>query len=199
MARKIVQIVEIDFDVCSLTWGQGACGAAFSSATRHKCFNTFPTCTFRQAYSKTTRTLRFIEPSYAVKGGEYIPCLKSCGGYEQEVNIAGYASNIGALGRRASVQVNLIDFTDRGTLTDKYWSERMSGAAQADGIGYDPMDAGTFFSKLKAQNSNYSGRPLRVIQAHYDDAGQLVYDKIRAYVMSEWKGPDSNGYVTIVA
>lgn len=197
--RRIVQLVEIDLDTCSLTWGQGACGASFGGSTRHKCFNTFPTCTFRQAYSKSFKTLRFIEPSYALKGGDYIPCLKSTGGYEQEVNIAGYTSNIGSLGVRASVQVNLIDFTDRGTSTDKYWSERMSGAAQSDGVGYDPMDSGTFFGKLKAQNTNYSGRPLRVIQAHYDDNNQLVYDKVRAYVMSEWKGPDSNGNVTIVA
>lgn len=197
--HKIVQIVEIDLDTCGRTFGVGACGATLNPANKSKCFNTFPTCSFKQAFQKQSRTLRFIEPSYAVKSGDYIPCLKSVGGYEQIVNIAGYAANIGSLGSRASVQVNLVDFADRGVLTDKYWSERMSGAAQFGGAGYDPMDAGTFFGKLKAQNINYSGRPLRVIQAHYDDAGQLVNDKVRSYVMAEWKGPDSNGSVTIVA
>lgn len=197
--RKIVNIVEIDLDTCTRTWGQGACGASFTPGVGNKCFNTFPTCTFKQAYNKSIKTLRFIEPSYARKGGNYIPCLKSVGGYEQEVNIAGFAPNIGSLGRRASVNVNLIDFTDRGVDTDKYWSERMSGAAQSSGQGYDPLDYGTFFSKLKARNTNYAGRPLRVIQAHYADDGSLVYDKVRAYVMSEIRGPDNDGNVTIVA
>lgn len=197
--ERIVQIVEIDIDTCSRTWGVSPCMAAFGSGVVRKCYNTFATCQYKQAYNKTVNTLRFIEPSYSVKNGNYIPALVSVGGYAQEVNIAGYASNIGGLGKRASIDITLLDFTDRDTLTDKYWSQRMDGTAQTDEPGYDPITRGTFWTKFKARNPNYAGRPLRVIQAHYDASGALVYDRVRNYVMDSIKGPGNSGRVTITA
>lgn len=199
--RDIVQVVEIDIDHCGRTFGSAPCLAALNSANQHKCFNTFGTCSYTQAYQKQTLTLKFVEASFPIKGGDYIPALISAGGYEQEVNIAGYGTGskyVGGLGVRASVKVVIADFPDRGVTTDKYWSERISGAAQI-GAGYDPIDRGTFWTKFKARNPNYAGRPLRVIQAHYDVAGGLVYDKVRSYVMDEFSGPDDNGRVTITA
>lgn len=193
--RDIIQVVEIDIDYCGRTFGVGACGASLSANNPRKCYNTFGTCAFTQAYQKQSITLKFCEGSYPVKG--YIPALISVGGYEQEINIAGYTSNIGGLGRRATIDVKLRDFPTRDTETDKYWEERISGAAQLDEPGYDPIDRGSFWTKFKARNPNYAGRSLRIIQAHYDDMGGLVYDKIRSYVMDEFVGPDDRGDVTI--
>lgn len=195
--ERIVQIVEIDIDTCSRTWGVSPCMAEFSTLNVRKCYNTFSTCQYKQAYNKAVNTLRFIDPSYSVKNGNYIPALVSVGGYSQEVNIAGYSSNVGGLGKRASIDITLLDFTDRDTLTDKYWSQRMDGTAQTDEPGYDPITRGTFWTKFKARNPNYAGRPCRVIQAHYDASGALVYDKIRNYVMDHIKGPGNSGRVTI--
>ena len=197
--RKILQIVEIDIDTCGRTFGVAPCGAVLSASNPNKCYNTFQTCSFKSAFQRQSMTLKFCEASYPIKGGEYIPVLKSVGGYEQEVNIAGYNPNLGGIGRRASVKVVLHDFPTRDTETDKYWSERISGAAQV-GAGYDPIDRGSFWTKFKARNPNYAGRVLRVIQAHYNDAGGVVYDTIRTYVMDEIAGPDSSGEsVTITA
>lgn len=195
--ERIVQVVEIDVDSCTEAFGVSPCMAALGGVVLRKCYNTFDTCVYKQAYNKGVRTLRFIEPSYSVKSGNYIPALVSVGGYSQEVNIAGYSANVGGLGKRASIDITLLDFTDRDTLLDPYWSQRMTGAAQLDGVGYDPMTRGTFWTKFKARNPNYAGRPCRVIQAHYDAAGGLVYDKVRNYVMDHIKGPGNSGRVVI--
>lgn len=197
--NKPIQVVEIDFDYCGLTFGVGACGASLTAATPRKCYNTFGTCVYTQAYQRQSRTIKFCEPTFPLKGGEYIPALTSVGGYEQEVNIAGYTSNIGGLGVRASVSVTLRDFPTRDVETDKYWSERISGVAQIDEPGYDPIDRGSFWTKFKARIPNYAGRSLRVIQGHIDEAGQFVADKTRHYVMDEFTGPNDSGEVTIKA
>lgn len=196
---RLCTVVEIDIDTCTRTWGVSPCTAAFGGSVIRKCYNTFPTCVAIPAYQKATKTIRFCEVSYPIKNGNYIPALISVGGREQEVNIAGYKSNIGSLGQRASVSVNIKDFTDRDTLLDPYWSERMSGAAQADGIGYDPMDRGSFWTKFKARNPNYAGRALRVIQGRVSDTGDFIPGITRAYVMTEMKGPGNSGQITITA
>lgn len=197
--RNICQVVELDVDYCTITWGVAPCMAEFGLNTVRKCYNTFGTCAYTQAYDKGVKTLRFCEPTFTIKDGNYIPSLVSVGGYEQEVNIAGYSENIGALGKRAAVSVTFRDHPSRDTLTDKYWSERMDGTAQTNEGGYDPIDRGSFWTKFKARNPNYAGRPLRVIQGYIDETGSFVAVKTRAYVMDELKGPDRSGNVTITA
>lgn len=196
--REIVQIVEIDIDQCTRTWGVGACTAVLSAADPSKCFNSFQTCPVRSIYNKGVSTLRFVKPTFPIVGGNYIPALVSVSGREQQVNISGYAKEVKGLGQRATVDVVFNDFTYSDVLTDKYWDQRVTGAAQFDGVGYNPKDFGTFWSKFKARNPNYAGRALRVIQAHLE-SGVLVYDKVRHYVMSEFVGPSDGGNVTIKA
>lgn len=196
--RETIQVVEIDIDYCGQTWGVSPCQAAYTLDVGHKCFNTFYTCQYRQAYTKTVKTLRFCSSSYGVRDGNYYPVLKSVSGREQEVNIAGFSKEDWGLGRRASVRIEMADFADRDVLTDKYWGERMSGSAQQSGIGYDPMERGSFWTKFRARNPNYAGRPLRVIEAHFADDGTLVYDQVRHYVMDNISAASSNG-VTITA
>lgn len=196
--RNIVQIVEIDIDFCTLTWGDSPCTAALSASYPHKCFNSFQTCAVRSVFNKGVKTLRFVQPTFPIKDGNYIPALVSVTGREQQVNIAGYAKEASGIGIRASVDVVFNDFPYNDVLTDKYWQERQTGAAQLDVIGYKPESFGTFWGKFKSRNPNYVDRPLRVIQAHLDGE-TLVYDVVRHYVMSEIRGPDSGGKTTIVA
>jgi len=196
--REIVQSVEIDIDYCALTFGVGACPASMTGGVMRKCYNTFDTCTAKQAFTKSTLTLRFIEPTFPMKAGQYIPALVGVGGYDQEVNIAGYSPNIGGLGKRASVSVTIEDFPSRDILTDKYWQGRMGGNAQIDEPGYDPLDRGSFWSKFKSRNPNYAGRKMRVIQGYMNDARTAVIPiKTRTYIMSEIKGPGDTGKVVI--
>ena len=197
--NKIVMICEIDFDFCTLDFGVAPCLAELGGVAVRKCFNTYQTCQFKQYYTKGNNTLRFIEASYPVKDGNYIPALVKVGGYEQEVNIAGFSDKIGGLGVRASVSVTFRDFPSRDTLTDKYFAGRMDGTAQIDEGSYDPIDRGSFWTKFKSRVPNYAGRALRVKQAHYDAAGAIVVDKTRHYVMDEMIGPDGSGNVTIKA
>lgn len=135
--------------------------ASLSIGNQHKCYNAWGSCQYYQAFNKGVKTIRFCNDTYRIAGGEYIPCLRSVTGYEQEVNISGYKDTLEGMGRRARISVVMMDFTDRGVTVDKYWQQRMSGAAQYSGIGYDPVDRGTFWSKFKARNPNYAGRPLR--------------------------------------
>ena len=196
---RIVTVVEIDIDYCGLTFGMGTCPASLGEINPRKCYNTFPTCKAKSAYSKTVKTLKFCESTYPIKNGNYIPALVSVGGREQEVNIAGFKSNIGALGTRASVNVVFNDFPDRDTLTDKYWAGRMDGTAQIDEPPYDPIERGSFWTKFKSRNTNYAGRELRVFHGVINDYGDFVPSYSRAYVMTELTGPGSSGSVTIVA
>lgn len=199
MDNKIFRLVEIDIDQCTREFGVGACLAAFGPGVVRKCYNSFPTCQFKQYYNKGVNTLRFVESSYPIKGGNYIPALVKVGGYEQEVNIAGFSDKIGGLGVRASVSVTFRDFPSRDTLTDKYFAGRMDGTAQTDEGPYDPLSRGSFWTKFKARNPNYAGRPLRVIWGYYDDDGLPVAERTRHYVMDELAGPDASGNVTIKA
>ena len=199
MDKRIFRAVEIDIDQCTLEFGVGDCPAVLGGNVVRKCYNSFGTCPVKQAYVKGVNTLRFVEPSYPVKTGNYIPLLVKVGGYEQEVNIAGFSDKIGGLGVRAAVNVTLRDMPIRDTLTDKYFAGRMDGTAQIDEGPYDPMDRGSFWTKFKARNPNYAGRPLRVIWGYYDAVGVPVIERTRHYVMESMVGPDKSGNVTIKA
>jgi len=198
-AKKYMNWVEIDQDFCNLNWGVAPCLASFSTANPRKCYNTYQTCTYTQAYDRGNKTLRFVMASYPVKSGNYIPALVSVGGREQEVNIAGFSDKMGGLGVRGAISVVLRDFPSRDTLTDPYFAERMDGTAQTDEPGYDPYTRGSFWTKWKARNPNYAGRSLRVYHGYMDDAGELVTETTRHYVMDEFTGPDTRGNVTIKA
>lgn len=197
--RDIVQTVEIDAQQCTRTFGVAPCLATLSAVSPRKCFNTFQTCTYKQGFNNGINTLKFIEASYPVSGDNYFPCVKSISGYDQEVNIAGFNPNLGGLGKRAQITIKMADFPYGDVLTDKYWRERITGAAQVDEPGYDPIDRGSFWSKFKARTPNFSGRGLRVRNAYYNADGTLSFTKTRSYVISELNGPDTNGDYTIVA
>lgn len=195
--RQPVQIVEIDIDYCSLTYSVGACTAVLGTTGVRKCYNTFQTCQATAAFDKVPLTLRFANTrSNFPKGQTYFPVLESVSAFSSSVNIAGSNPKLGDLGKRAKVTAQLVDFPYHDRYTDKYQAERVSGTAQTDEAGYDPMDRGTFFTKLKARFPFYAGRPMRVIDGFISN-GQLVDTQTRHFIVTDLKGPDSSGRVTV--
>lgn len=195
--REPVQIVEIDIDYCTLTYSVGACDAVLGTTGVRKCYNTFATCQAKDVFNKGSLTLRFANTrSNFPKGQTYFPVLESVSAFSSSVNIAGSNPKLGDLGKRAKVTAQLVDFPYHDRYTDKYQAERVSGTAQTDEAGYDPMDRGTFFTKLKTRFPFYAGRPMRVIDGFISN-GALVDTQTRHFIVTDMKGPDSSGRVTI--
>ena len=194
-----VQIVEIDIDYCTLSYGTGACDAVLGTTGVRKCFNTFATCQSKLNFDKGVKTVKFITPTASVpKGDVYFPALKSVSAFSSSVNISGTDPKLGALGKRGKVTVRLQDFAYHDRYLDKYQAGRVDGTAQTDEGGYDPADRGSFFTKLKSRFPYYAGRPLRVIDG-YVDGGVLTVTQTRHFIMTEVVGPDGNGGVTVEA
>ncbi len=202
--RRPIQIVELDIEACSLTFGSGACTASLSGDTVRKCYNTWATCKLSAAdrstiFANTTKTLRFAENLNGLPSGYRIyPCMTGpVSTNPTSVNLAGVDSNVGPLGKRARITLNFRDFTDSDIGFDKYQSERRDGTAQTDEGGYDPIDRGTFFGKLRQRFPYYEGRAIRVLEGYEGDT--LAAMRTRNYVVSEWTGPDAQGNVQIIA
>jgi len=197
--REPIQYVEVDVDYCSQTYGTSPCLAVLGTTGTRKCFNTYGTCQYKSAFTKTTKTLTFVNNRANLpKDLLAYPVLEERGvsAFSSTVNIAGSDPRMSAFGRRATVSVNLQDFVDDDIGFDKYQTQRVSGAAQSSAVGYNPVDYGTFFTRLKARWPYYAGRPLRVIDG-FVDGGVLTIDQTRHFIITNIAGPDSNGKVTI--
>jgi len=193
--REVVTWVEVDLERCARRWGVGACTAALSAAAPAKCFGSIATCPV-DAFMPEVMTLRFIDPRGPVPMGEiYYPALTDVSARSATVNLAGSDARLSSLGRRATVKVTLADFEHHDRGIDPYQAERVTGAAQFSGVGYDPA-RGTFFGKLKARWPYYSGRALRVKTGEMR-GGAVVNVVTRAYVISDWSGPSDSGVVVI--
>jgi len=192
-------IVEIDLPLCARVYGTAPCTAALSAETPNKCFNTRKTCQDPANYLGTsTQTLRFARNQSGLPGGQTIfPALQSVSTRAAEINLSGIDPRMGALGKRARVTVTLQDFAYHDTLTDPYQSQRVSGAAQFSGVGYQPGDRGTFFAKLSARQPYYVGKALRVKRGYVGDT--VASMPAANYVITDWDGPDASGRVTITA
>jgi hypothetical protein len=198
LKRRPIQIVEIDLDYCTRTYGTAPCTAALSSSAPRKCFNTFFTCQDTANFNKGTLTLRFSKNLTGLPRGTVIyPALQSVGTNPVWINLGGVDDRTGPLGKRARVDIELLDFPDNDDQTDRYAAQRKSGAAQFSGVGYDPEARGTFFGKLRRRHPYYVGRALRVLDGYEGEA--LASMRTRHYVISEWEGPDMSGRVKIVA
>lgn len=195
--RKPIQIVEIDIDYCTHTFGNAPCTAALASGTPRKCFNTFFTCADTANFNKGTLTLRFAKNINGLPKGTLIyPALRGVSTNPASINLGGIDERTGPLGKRARVNIDLQDFVDNDSGVDLYHAERRSGAAQFDGNGYDPS-RGTFFGKLRRRYPYYIGRALRVLNGY---EGQALADmRTEHYVVSEWPMSDMSGRVRIVA
>lgn len=201
MARDPLTVLEIDIDTCGRVFGQGACTASLGGVVVRKCYNTYATCKARAKFLPAKQTLRFCEAraNLPIGGPVMFPALVSVGEIAATVNIAGADDRAGPLGRRASVDIELQDFAYHDRLTDPYQSQRISGAAQIDESGYDPAARGTFFARLRARWPYYAGRAARLVQGYINDAREFVPLATRAYVLTDWRGPDDGGAVRLKA
>lgn len=198
LGRKPVQIVEIDLPQCTRTYGSAPCTAVLGTTGPRKCYNTIKTCQDTANFAASDLTLRFgrnqggLDPAIMI-----YPALMSVSTRAGRVNLSGIDPKRSPLGQRARITVTLQDFTDGEAYIDKYQSERISGAAQSDGVGYAPRDRGTFFAKIKSRWPYYLGRSLRVLEGYEGD--MLAAMRTRNYVITEWDGPNAAGVVTITA
>lgn len=200
LRRKLVRVVEFDVDFCTNTYGVGPCTASLSMpGAPRKCYNTFPSCQDKPNFNAGTLTLRFCEPRVDLPSGPItFPVLDSVSPTSATVNIAGTNEQYNGLGRRGTISAKFTDFPYNDRVTDKYAVERVSGAAQLDEPGYNPEDRGTFFGKLKARWPTYGDRPFRYIEGYLDeDTGEFVVESTRHYVITDFKGPDRDGEVTV--
>lgn len=186
--REPVEWIEIDVDWCPLTFGVGACSATLGGQIKDKCFQGPATCGDRAALNAATMgvlTLRFIQPRANLpKGATWFPCLESVTGSSASVNIAGANPDFQPLGKRATMTAKGWDFPYHDRLTDKYQAQRVSGAAQLDGIGYPPEEFGTFWTRLRARWPFYAGRPMRRCRG-YQDGGVLTTSTVRHFIITD--------------
>ncbi|MBT9169412.1 MAG: hypothetical protein DDT19_02771 [Syntrophomonadaceae bacterium] len=137
ISRTPISLVTIVLDWCSRTFGVAPC-----NIPGRPCYNTFPTCRVRHAFSRTTRNYEFVsadahlasshlERPY-VKSIQYLPC---------EIK-----DNLTVSGR---VIVEMYDEPDTDVGIDPYVLQR-------------PLVQGTFWKKLIARNRNYKGREIKI-------------------------------------
>ncbi len=158
-----------------------------------KCFNTYGTCQSKPNFTKVISTERFTNNQSNIPVGfAGYPVLKSVSTFSSTVNLAGSDPRLGAFGRRGTVAVKMQDFIDDDIGWDKYQQQRVSGAAQLDGIGYKPIDFGTYWSRKKVQWPHYAGRAMRVIDGFVDD-GVLTITRTRHFIIVDIKQDSSGG------
>ena len=196
--RESLQIVELDIERCSRTYGSAPCTAALGTSGVRKCFNTYFTCQDTANFDSTAETLRFARNQNGFNRSDRIyPCLQSVSTNPIEINLGGVSDRKSGLGKRARIKVMLKDFADSDIWFDQYQSERVDGTGQTDEGGYNPLNRGTFFGKLRRRFPYYVGRALRVKEGYVGDS--LASMRTRNYVVTEWAGPDAAGNVTITA
>ena len=178
-----ITIVEIDRDVCSLTFSVSPC-----PATGTPCFNTWATCAARSAFTATTQTLRFVKPRADLPLSlDAIPSVTSTSTAPTELNVGDVDASSGPLGKRAQATVTFQDHQTSDIQLDPYVATR----------GGIPYQRGTFWTKLKARWPYHKGRKLRIYDGYM---GQSVNAMVkREYLIDAIDGPNSDGRVTVRA
>lgn len=184
MSRALT-FVEIDIDVCQLSYGEAPCAAEIGVTGERKCFNSISTCQDRDNLDLAPVTLRFAVPAgYVSESGiDAIPSI-------DDLSITPAVISLGEdMGQRASVRVTFNDhpWSDTGPGFDPYVTER----------GYDPFRQGTFWPKFRARQPFLRGRKLRVIQGLLGQ--ELSEMETRHYVIDSFDGPTVEGQFTIIA
>ena len=194
--REPITIVELEQDACARTYGVAPCAAALGTTGQHKCFNTLVTCQSPTSFQRTTKLLRFCTAREHAPAG-MIPSLTGVTSSPTRINVGGADRDTGPLGKRAAVTITLQDHPHNDVGIDPYQAERITGAAQADGVGYDPEQYGTFWSRWLTRNPYHVGRALRVYDGYVGQ--ELAEMQVRHFVIDRIDGPDASGKVTIRA
>lgn len=183
MTREPVTLVEIERDVCTLSFGVAPCTAAGTP-----CYNTWRTCQDRNNFAPGVQVLRFAKPRADLPlAWAAIPSVASTSSSPTELNVGDVDASSGPLGKRAQASIVFQDHPTSDTQLDPYVAQR-SG---------NPFERGTFWTKLKARWPTPNGRRIRVIDGYL---GQDPEDMIRReYLIDRIDGPDSRGRVTVRA
>ena len=198
LGRKPLTLVEIDLPYCSRTYGTAPCAAVLGTTGQAKCFNSRFTCQDPANYAAGTKTMTFAMNEEGIPDIPGVfPCLTSVSSRPGELNLSGIDPKSTALGIRARVTIKLQDFANNDTWLDKYQSQRVSGAALASAIGYDPEARGRFLARLFARFPYYLGLPVRVRRGYVGETPAAMATE--HYVMSELTGPNAAGVVQITA
>lgn len=188
MSDEVVTWVEIDIDTCSRRWGTAPCTAGLSAGSPRKCVNTFFTCRSTDNYLAESRTLVLTKKGQVLPiATRHFPCLMSVKEDEQTVNLAGSDPKLDALGRRAQVRFKAADFVYEDRFLDPYFDERISGAAQFSGVGYQPV--GSFWQRLRARDPYFANYPVRIKRGRVVN-GALVEDRVTHYILTEFDPSD---------
>lgn len=188
LGRQSLQIIEIDQDFCTRTYGTAPCTAAVGATGSIKCFNTRKTCQDTANYLAGTQTLRFTKAQENLPKDIYlIPSLVSVSTSPTVLNTASGSKDQKPLGIRATLTATFIDHPHNDRVVDPYRDSR----------GYDPIETGTFWTKWLARNPYYQNRVIRLKEGYVgQDLGDMV---TRTYLIDSINGPDSGGKVTLKA
>lgn len=178
-----ITLVEIDRDVCSLSFGVAPC-----PATGTPCYNTWRTCAAPAAFTVTTQTLRFSKPRADLPLSlDAVPSVVSTTTAPTELNVGDVDASSGPLGKRAQASVTFQDHPTSDIQLDPYIAQRT----------YNPLTRGTFWTKMQARWPYHKGRKMRIRDGYI---GQNPVDMItREYLIDSIDGPDSRGRVTLRA
>lgn len=138
ISRMPSTLVIITLDYCSRTFGTSPC-----LATGTKCYNTFPTCKYLSAYNKTSKDYKFSLREKPLPFPGPRPYIKS----EQYLSTEILPDEAVTIDYRVTLE--FYDEPDSDVGIDPYVSDRSSVQ-------------GTFWRKLKARNSNYKGRYVKI-------------------------------------
>lgn len=188
-ASEVFEWVEIDLPLCTRTYGTAPCTAALSALNPHKCFNLRATCQDSANFNAGTLTLKFSKIGAPLPAGfQAFPVLRSVRQSSTTANIGGADPRYGALGKQATLDFELEDFTYHERGVDVYASERVTGAAQFSGVGYLPEERSMFLAKLKARWPNYAGGAVRLCRA-YIVGGAITDQSTYNHLLKEMAGP----------
>jgi hypothetical protein len=181
--NESVTLVEIDRDICTLTFGVSPC-----PATGTPCYNTWKTCAARPSFTAGVQVLRFSKARADLPlSWDAIPSVTSTSASPTELNVGDVDTSSGPLGKRAQATITFQDHPTSDAKIDPYVSTR----------SLNPFTHGTFWSKLQARWQYSKGRPIRILDGYIgQDPSAMVR---REYLIDSIDGPDSSGRVTIRA
>lgn len=205
--REYFEWVELEQSFCTNRFGDGvvssaatgACLATLALPGDEKCHNTLSTCARTDNYAEGSLTLRFCKdgPIRPNDGEYYFPLLVSARIIPASINPGVGNRDRGALGTRAQLSATFRDGPHPDTLVDPYLAERLIGAAQYDGIGYNPFTRSTYWRKWTARNLYKLNRRVTHCGGYIDADGTVSDVVRREFWVSGFSGPNADGSVTI--
>lgn len=138
------------------------------------------TVTWSDGDTKSVNVLRHSRNQEGLPRINLVPDVDDVSLSPSRINLGGTDATSSAIGLRATCDLSLLDAPHHDRGVDPYARERVSGAAQADAVGYDPNDRGTYWTKFLARNPYYEGRTILIRDgAVGDDLGDM---EVREYL-----------------